>query len=150
MESFKLFKKETQDRPFNKKEKVIIVLFIILVLFFLSRLGDSKPTKSQHQLQTTTQQEYPSFTEETMDRDCILVCLEGFNDVGLWSKPTSILKGAVVRDRVSCGTRCWVFNKYYNTEHSINVMYYAVQTNDPRLEKDVWGWVDEFFITWTE
>ncbi|GAG71793.1 unnamed protein product, partial [marine sediment metagenome] len=80
-----------------------------------------KPEITQLPQQET--QKYPSFIEETMDRDCILSCAGG-DEVILWDKPTSVAKGARPHDAVPCGTFCWAFNKYYNEEY--NITFYAV------------------------
>ncbi len=103
-----------------------------------------KPEITQLPQQET--QKYPSFIEETMDRDCILSCAGG-DEVVLWDKPTSAAKGARPRDAVPCGTFCWAFNKYYNEEY--NITFYAVNTLDPRV-KNAWGWITEDLITWLE
>lgn len=67
--------------------------------------------------------------------------------VNLWNDPLGLHKESRVRAKVPCGTRCWAFNKY---RHETGIMFYAVQTNDPRLEESVWGWIDEIFIKWLE
>lgn len=124
----------------------VVAVFIIIIVVSLGgeKKKEVKPEITQLPQQET--QKYPSFIEETMDRDCILSCAGG-DEVVLWDKPTSAAKGARPRDAVSCGTFCWAFNKYYNEEY--NITFYAVNTLDPRV-KNAWGWITEDLITWLE
>lgn len=97
-----------------------------------------KPTKK------TGSEEYPGFTEETMNKDFIFSCAGG-DMVGLWEKPAEGSFENRVRERVPCGISGWAFNKYDNKE--LNVSFYAVQTNDKSV-KNAYGWVTEDLLTW--
>ncbi|MBU3979176.1 hypothetical protein KJ980_03405 [Patescibacteria group bacterium] len=104
------------------------------------------PTKEAPENKSTQHaiQEYPGFSEETMDRNFVFSC-EGGSEVALWDKPTDAAGGARLRDRVQCGTLGWAFNKYYNKE--LDFIFYAVQTNDKRT-KNTYGWITEDFLIW--
>lgn len=143
MKFFKLSKGKTRNKQMTSKEKMVALGFIILFFIFLSKLGGSSTPAN---LRTTTQQEYPSFSEETMDRDCILSCAGG-DRVVLWDKPTSASKGSRPHDEVPCGTYAWAFNKYYNKEYDI--IFYAINTYDKRV-KSSWGWLTADLIEWLE
>ncbi|MDD5688652.1 MAG: hypothetical protein PHQ76_00020 [Caldisericia bacterium] len=105
-------------------------------------------TQVQETSQTSQQatKEYPSFSEETMNRNCILSCAGG-DEVVLWDKPTDAAGGARLHDKVPCGTHCWAFNKYYN--QGLDFTFYAVNTFDPNV-KNSYGWITEDLITWLD
>lgn len=115
----------------------LIAIFVILII---TSAGGGE--KEATQLQET--QKYPSLTEETMDRNCVLSC-EGGDEVILWDKPTDGAGGSRLHDKVPCGTFGWAFNKYFNEE--LNVTFYAVNVLDPRV-KNAYGWITEDLISW--
>lgn len=140
---------KSEVNPKRRLKKLLLIaggIFILIVVIVITNGGDKKkeikPEITQPLQQET--QKYPSFTEETMDRNCILNCVGG-DEVVLWDKPTDLAGGVRLRDRVPCGTRCWAFNKYYNEE--LNVTFYAVNTLDPRVE-NAYGWLTEDLIMW--
>lgn len=134
-------------RNWFRRHPVLTILgvFIIFVIT-ISAIGGGGDKKEITPGQQQETQKYPSFTEETMNKNCVLSCAGG-DEVVLWDKPTAAAKGARLHNKVPCGTRCWAFNKYYNEE--LNVTFYAVNTLDPRVE-NAWGWITEDLITWFE
>lgn len=142
---------KNEVRPKRRLKKLLLIvggLFILIIIIVIANGGDKKKEIKSEITQPPQQeiQKYPSFTEETMDRNFILSCIGG-DEVVLWDKPTDAAGGARFRDRVPCGTFGWAFNKYYNEEH--NITFYAVNTLDPRV-KNTYGWITEDLITWRE
>lgn len=90
--------------------------------------------------------QYPSLTEETIDKNLVLSC-EGGDEVVLWDKPASAGEGARARDRVPCGTYAWAFNQYYNEQDKIT--FYAINTLDSNVD-NAYGWVTEDLVTWRD
>jgi len=135
--------KKSEESLFKKGWIWSIVAFLIIVIVSTRDGGNKVVQQSSVQERI---EEYPSFSEETMDRDCILSCVGG-DEVVLWDKPTSAAEGARLHDRVPCGTFCWAFNQYYNKEYDIT--FYAINTLDKRV-KNSWGWLTEDLITWLE
>ena len=131
-----------------KKKLVWIIggVFVLIIIIAIAGGGGKKKETKPEIIQPPQQeaQKYPPFTEETMDRNCILSCAGG-DEVALWDKPTSAAKGSRLHDKVPCGTRCWAFNKYYDDEYK--GYFYAINTFDPRV-KNAWGWVTDDLITW--
>lgn len=136
-------KKAKEKQKKTRKVWLITLGMIVFVVIITSLGGNNKQTSQSPQQKT---QGYPSFSQETMDRDCILSCAGG-DEVVLWDKPTDAAGGARFRNRVPCGTFGWAFNKYYNEE--LNVTFYAINTNDTRV-KNAYGWITEDLITWRE
>ncbi len=133
-----------KEYKLSKRANVLgIILFIIFIYFAFTVFNSNKNTSS---VVRPPQDEYPSFSEETMDRDCILSC-DGPESVILWNKPTYPASGAGIHDRVPCGTYCWAFNKYYNAKYGTT--FYSINTNDKRVE-NAWGWLEEEWIIWRE
>lgn len=149
----------------NKSTKWIIT-GIIASLIFLSASDNPKTTTQNNQSTSdkatkneTTKEEisptvvqpsptsagFPNLSTETMDKDFYFSCAGG-DEVTLWDKPTGGGEGSRPRAKVPCGTFAWAFNTYHNEQ--FNVTFYAVQTNDSRLEKMVYGWVTEDLISW--
>lgn len=88
--------------------------------------------------------DFPTLSEETMDRNLIFSCAGG-DTVNLWSQPSSATEGARVRDKVDCGERGWAFNDYYDDEN--NITWYAVQEFDGSR---AYGWLTEDLISWRD